>query len=75
MDNISKSRNQLPGGWLARAMTINAMEAARAVLRESQPGPRMENANTPMAAQPIWAMNILYFWNKYTCTHHGFDQQ
>lgn len=40
------------------------MEAASAMLRESQPGPKMEKVNTPMAAQPIWAMNILYFWNE-----------
>lgn len=48
-----ESRIELPGGWLARVMTMKAMEAARAVLRASQPGPKTENANTPMAAQPI----------------------
>ena len=52
----------LPGGWLARAMTIKAMEAASATLLPSQPGPKAENATTPMAAQPIWAKNMLYFW-------------
>lgn len=37
------------------------MAAERAVLRASQPGPNIVNAKTPMAAQPICAINILYF--------------
>lgn len=37
------------------------MAAERAALRASQPGPNIVNANTPMAAQPICAINILYF--------------
>uniref|UniRef100_A0A2P2Q0L2 Uncharacterized protein n=1 Tax=Rhizophora mucronata TaxID=61149 RepID=A0A2P2Q0L2_RHIMU len=32
---------------------MNAMDAARAVLLASQPGPKIENARTPIAAQPI----------------------
>lgn len=40
---------------------MKAMAAERAVLRASQPGPNIVNAKTPMAAQPICAINILYF--------------
>lgn len=40
---------------------MKAMEAERAALLASQLGPNNERAITPMAAQPIWAMNILYF--------------
>lgn len=32
---------------------MNAIEAARPALLASQPGPNIENAKTPMAAQPI----------------------
>lgn len=40
---------------------MKAIAAERAVLRASQPGPNIVNAKTPMAAQPICAINILYF--------------
>lgn len=40
---------------------MKAMEAESAALLASHPGPNMESARTPMAAQPIWAMNKLYF--------------
>lgn len=40
---------------------MKAMDAARAKLLASHPGPNMENASTPIAAQPICAKNILYF--------------
>lgn len=40
---------------------MKAMAAERAVLRASHPGPNNVNAKTPMAAQPICAINILYF--------------
>lgn len=40
---------------------MKAMAAERAVLRASQHGPNIVNAKTPMAAQPICAINILYF--------------
>lgn len=51
----------LPGGWTERVYIMKARDAERAVLRASQPGPKNEKANTPIAAQPIWAINILYF--------------
>lgn len=40
---------------------MNAKAAARAVLLASHPGPNIENAKTPIAAQPICATNMLYF--------------
>lgn len=40
---------------------MNAMAAERAALLANQPGPNIVNAKTPMAAQPICAINILYF--------------
>lgn len=39
------------------------MEAARAQLLATHPGPNTDNATTPMAAQPICDMNTLYFCN------------
>lgn len=42
---------------------MKATDAARAALLASQPGPKIEKARTPMAAQPIWAMKTLYFCN------------
>jgi hypothetical protein len=42
-------------------MVMNAMLAERAAPLANQPGPNNERANTPKAAQPIWATNILYF--------------
>ena len=42
-------------------MVMNAMQAERAAALANQPGPNNERANTPNAAQPICAMNILYF--------------
>lgn len=53
----------LPGGCVERVTIMKPMEAARAKLRASHPGPNTENASTPMAAQPICAMNMLYFCN------------
>lgn len=58
MNNIGKLA---AGGWVERVKIMKAMEAASAELLESHPGPNIENARTPMAAQPIWAMNTLYF--------------
>lgn len=55
------SHNILPGGCVQRVYIMKAIEAARAVLLASQPDPNSENAITPIAAQPIWAMNMLYF--------------
>lgn len=49
------------GGCVQRVYIMKAIEAARAVLLASQPDPNSENAITPIAAQPIWAMNMLYF--------------
>jgi hypothetical protein len=40
---------------------MNAMHAERAAPLANQPGPNNERASTPIAAQPIWATNILYF--------------
>lgn len=40
---------------------MKAIAAERPVLLASQPGPNIENAKTPIAAQPIWAKNMLYF--------------
>ncbi|KAL0335654.1 UNVERIFIED_CONTAM: hypothetical protein Sradi_4777300 [Sesamum radiatum] len=51
----------LPGGCTARVKIMNAKAAARAVLLASHPGPNIENAKTPIAAQPICATNMLYF--------------
>ena len=42
-------------------MVMNAMDAERAAPLANQPGPNNERASTPIAAQPIWATNILYF--------------
>jgi len=42
-------------------MVMNAMQAERAAALANQPGPNNERANTPNAAQPICATNILYF--------------
>lgn len=54
----------IPGGWVQRVKIMKAMDAARAALRASHPGPKMVNAKTPIAAHPICATNMLYF-----CTH------
>jgi len=43
----------LPSGCVERVYIMKAMDAARAALLASQPGPNTENAITPMAAQPI----------------------
>jgi hypothetical protein len=51
----------LPGGCEAPVMVMNAIQAERAAPLANQPGPNNERANTPKAAQPIWATNILYF--------------
>lgn len=42
-------------------MVMNAMQAERAAPLAIQPDPNNERANTPKAAQLIWATNILYF--------------
>lgn len=49
------------GGCVDRVYIMKAMEAARAKLLASHPGPNTDNATTPMAAQPICDMNTLYF--------------
>ena len=43
----------IPGGCEAPVAIMNAMDAARAVPLANQPGPNINNANTPNAAQPI----------------------
>lgn len=40
-------------GCVERVYIMKAMDAARAALLASQPGPNTENVITPMAAQPI----------------------
>lgn len=57
-----KSKGKLAaGGCVERVQIMKATDAARATHLASHPGPNVENVSTPIAAQPICAMNILYF--------------
>lgn len=51
---------------------MKAIAAARAELLANHPGPKIVKANTPIAAQPICAMNILYFCKKKIVVNKKF---
>lgn len=55
--NLGPSMNSIgklaAGGCTERVKIIKAIDAERAELRASHPGPKAQRAKTPIAAQPI----------------------
>lgn len=59
---MKSSGSPAAGGWREPVSCMKTREAARDVPRASQPGPKRNRAATPIAAHPMCATNILYFF-------------